>query len=118
MEELDVEVVLVSPMRRALRTCDIIFKGHHSKAEIIVEPSFREIMESSNDIGSKIQESMELFPHFNFEMIKDREAWYVHTLSEEKDKFEILGKLEGKVGKERSEIAVEETMRMMKENWF
>ena len=30
----------------------------------------------------------------------------------------MLKKLAGKVGKERSEVAVEETMRIMKENWF
>ena len=54
MAEVDVDVVLVSPMRRALRTSSIIFEGHKSKAAVIVEPSFREIMESSNDVGSKI----------------------------------------------------------------
>ena len=54
MAEVDVDIVLVSPMRRALRTCSIIFEGHKSKAAVIVEPSFREIMESSNDVGSKI----------------------------------------------------------------
>ena len=82
MKDIDVDIILVSPMRRALRTCSIIFQGHKSKAEIIVEPSFREIMESSNDIGSKIEESMNLFPSFNFDNIKDKQAWYVATLRE------------------------------------
>ena len=54
MAEVDVDVVLVSPMRRALRTCSIIFEGHKSKANVIVEPSFREIIESSCDVGSKV----------------------------------------------------------------
>lgn len=58
MRDIEVDVVLVSPMRRALRTCAIIFENHPSKAAVIVEPSFREIMESSNDIGSKLEESM------------------------------------------------------------
>ena len=62
MENVDVDIILVSPMRRALRTCNIIFKDHKSKAKVIVEPSFREVMESSNDIGSKIEESMGMFP--------------------------------------------------------
>jgi broad specificity phosphatase PhoE len=44
VKDLEVDIVLVSPMRRALRTCAIIFENHPSKAEIIVEPSFREIM--------------------------------------------------------------------------
>ena len=54
MKNVEVDVVLVSPMRRALHTCDIIFKDHPSKAKIIVEPEFREIMESSNDLGTEI----------------------------------------------------------------
>jgi len=59
-------------MRRALHTCAIIFEGHPSKPAIIVEPSFREIMESSNDIGSKLEESIKLYPTFNFENITDK----------------------------------------------
>jgi len=55
MKDVEVDVVIVSPMRRALRTCHIIFEGHKSKAKVVVEPAFREIMESSNDIGSKIE---------------------------------------------------------------
>ena len=52
MHKEKLDVVLVSPMRRALHTCQIIFDGHPDKPKIIVQPSFREIMESSNDIGS------------------------------------------------------------------
>ena len=102
MKDVDVDVVIVSPMRRALRTCHIIFKEHKSKAKVIVEPAFREIMESSNDIGSKIQESMQLFPEFDFSNVKDVEAWYVHTLFYPEDRQTILNKLEGLEGKERS----------------
>jgi broad specificity phosphatase PhoE len=54
VQGLDVDVVLVSPLRRALHTCAIVFEGHPSTPPIIVEPAFREIMESSNDIGSEI----------------------------------------------------------------
>ena len=75
-------------------------------------------MESSNDIGSKLEESMQLFPTFDFSSIKDKEAWYVHTLHFDKDREEVLKKIEGKTGKERSEAATEETMKIMKENWF
>ena len=72
MAEIDVDLVIVSPMRRALATCDIIFEGHKNKPPIIVEPAFREIMESSNDIGTKLEESIKMYPNFNFEHIKDK----------------------------------------------
>lgn len=33
--------MIVSPLRRALETCAIMFEGHKSKAAVIVEPVFR-----------------------------------------------------------------------------
>lgn len=95
MKDVEVDLIIVSPMRRALSTCSIIFEGHKSKAPIIVEPSFREIMESSNDIGSRLEESIQLFPTFNFDHINDKEAWYVHTLHNEKDRQWALSELKG-----------------------
>jgi broad specificity phosphatase PhoE len=44
VKDLNFDVILVSTLRRALQTCSIIFKGHHSNAPIIVEPAFREIL--------------------------------------------------------------------------
>ena len=74
-------------------------------------------MESSNDIGSKLEESIKKYPNFNFEQIKDKEAWYVHTLHSQKDRDHILGKLYGLTGEERKQKAIEYTMEIMKENW-
>lgn len=82
-------MVLVSPMRRALHTCHIIFENHPSHPKVIVEPAFREILESSNDIGSSLPESMLKYPHFDFTQIKDPHAWYVDTLNPQ-DKERVL----------------------------
>ena len=41
MKNIEVDIVLVSPMRRTLQTCDIIFKNHPSKPKIIVDPDVR-----------------------------------------------------------------------------
>lgn len=54
IKNIPVDLVIVSPLRRALKTCDIIFDGHPSNPPVIVDPTFREILCSSNDIGSKI----------------------------------------------------------------
>lgn len=51
-----------------------------------------------------------MFPHFDFSNIKDKESWYVHTLSFEKDKEDILKKLEGLQGEERKKTAIELTL--------
>jgi|JI9StandDraft_2_1071091.scaffolds.fasta_scaffold607071_1 broad specificity phosphatase PhoE len=41
MENIPVDIVIVSPLRRALETCHHIFKDHPSKPQIIVDPLFR-----------------------------------------------------------------------------
>ena len=41
MEDVDVDVVVVSPMRRTLMTCDLIFREHKNKPMIKVDPSIR-----------------------------------------------------------------------------
>lgn len=43
MKDIDLDLILVSPLRRALSTCARVFKDHKSKAPVIVDPIFREI---------------------------------------------------------------------------
>lgn len=62
MKDISVDLVIVSPLRRALTTCELVFEGHKSKAPIIVDPMFREIFESICDIGSRLRESMRDYP--------------------------------------------------------
>jgi broad specificity phosphatase PhoE len=92
MADINIDAVIVSPVRRTLQTCSIIFEGHRSNPQVFVEPYFRTILEGTNDIGSKVEESMQLFPSFNFDKVKDREAWYIQTLYPE-DRTSILSKL-------------------------
>jgi broad specificity phosphatase PhoE len=82
MEDREVDAVIVSPMHRALLTCHTIFQDHKSKPAIFVEPCFREIFESADDIGSKLPQSMLRFPQFEYSPVKDPHAWFVHTLKE------------------------------------
>jgi broad specificity phosphatase PhoE len=92
MAEIEVDLVIVSPLRRALHTCDIIFKNHKCKPPIIVEPCFRELFYGSADVGSKLPESVQQYPYFNYDKVKDKEAWFVHTL-QQKDREAILNKI-------------------------
>ena len=80
-------------MRRTLETCHIIFRDHKSKPKIIVDPHLRQYFESTCDIGSKMINSIKDFPEFDFSMIKDPEAWYIHTIFDQKVKEELLATL-------------------------
>ena len=76
---------MVSPLRRALLTCDIIFKDHPSKPQVFVEPLLTEKIHSASNFGTAICESMLKYPHFNFDKLNGVENdWYVHLLSEKK----------------------------------
>ena len=41
MADKKIDIVFVSPLRRALETCWEIFKDHPSKPQIIVDPLFK-----------------------------------------------------------------------------
>lgn len=50
----DIDVVVVSPLRRSLQTCDIIF-GDQKHIKFYVEPLLSERLSSAVDIGDKIK---------------------------------------------------------------
>jgi hypothetical protein len=66
-------------------------------------------MESSNDIGTEISESIAKYPHFDFRQIKDHHAWWIDTLHPA-DRDSIAKKLEGLEGENRKERAIEESL--------
>mmetsp|Transcript_14052 Transcript_14052/g.14097 ORF Transcript_14052/g.14097 Transcript_14052/m.14097 type:complete len:85 (-) Transcript_14052:359-613(-) len=65
VHSLDVQIVFVSPLRRALKTCDIIFKDHPNHPPVIVHPILHERFHNAHDVsvyeGSPFQE----FSHFD-----------------------------------------------------
>lgn len=54
-------------------------------------------MESANDIGTEIRESIIKYPSFNFDNIKDPDAWFIFTLNPQ-DREIVEKKLEGLEG--------------------
>jgi broad specificity phosphatase PhoE len=83
MKDKDIDLIIVSPLRRALKTCHLIFDGHKDNPKVIVDPAFREVLCSSNDIGSKLEESRQEFTKFDFSLITDPDFWYLHNLHDE-----------------------------------
>lgn len=64
-----------------------------------------------------MDESIKRYPQFNFDSIKNREAWFVYTLCEEEDRKNVLQALEGLEGQQRKEKAKEEIIKLMNARW-
>lgn len=85
-KELDIELVLVSPMRRALRTATLIFENHPSKPKLLALPMIREIFASSCDIPREFAKIKEEFPHVDFSLIEalpNPRLWFLDTVQED-----------------------------------
>lgn len=96
MANLPVDLVVVSPLRRALSTCALVFRDHENNPPIIVDPMFREIFESRCDIGSGLRQSMKDYPHFDYSLINNVDYWYVDCIKNEEAKANILNKIKSK----------------------
>ncbi len=81
MIPVPLDLILVSPLRRALQTCYHIFKGGEHKVPIQVHSEFAEIVESSGDIGDRLKETMEKIKDFDYSRIKNIESWYLNNVS-------------------------------------
>ena len=41
MKNIHIDLIIVSPLRRALKTCHLVFDAHKDNPPVIVDPSFR-----------------------------------------------------------------------------
>lgn len=74
MRDRPVEVVLVSPLTRALQTALGIFADHPARPRIVVEAGHRERLESSCDQGRSPRELRAAFPDVAFDHLPD--TWW------------------------------------------
>ena len=65
----------------------------------------REVFSSACDIGGRLHESIEDFPHFDFSKIKDPDAWYIHSIKNEAVREELQRQLEESAEGTRNERA-------------
>ena len=66
---LDVQKVFVSPFRRALQTCDILFKNHPNSPEIIVHPVLSECLHNGHDVSVYEGNPFPEYSHFNWSLV-------------------------------------------------
>ena len=64
VEGLKPDLVLVSPLARTLRTCDLIFGG--VECPVIAEPLLAESLRSGCDFAGEIEAKKQLYPYINF----------------------------------------------------
>ncbi|KRX07723.1 hypothetical protein PPERSA_05786 [Pseudocohnilembus persalinus] len=82
IKELNVKLVIVSPLKRTLQTCHEIFKNSHHKPIFIAQPQFREHMQSTCDIGGNIEESKKDYDYIDFSLVEQYPYQKIWTLYE------------------------------------
>lgn len=65
LRDIPFELVVVSPLTRAIQTASILFEGHPSAPRLLVEVLHRECQESSCDVGRAASELAAEFPHLD-----------------------------------------------------
>ena len=93
LKNVNISLVLVSPLRRTLQTAYYAFKDHPSKPLFKVIPLGREFMGLSCDFPTDIESLLKEFP-FDFselEAFKDKKLWILETFEGEDQ--ELLGGL-------------------------
>ena len=82
LKDVNITLVLVSPLRRALQTAYYAFKDHPSKPGFKVIPIGREVLGACSHFPSDIEILQKEFP-FDFsglEALKDKRYWIIETL--------------------------------------
>lgn len=65
LRDIPFELVVVSPLTRAIQTAALAFEGHPSQPRFLVEVLHRECQESSCDVGRAASELAADFPHLD-----------------------------------------------------
>lgn len=74
MQKIPFELVVTSPLTRALQTTAGLFSGHPSKPTLLVEVLHRECQESSCDVGRAASVLAKEFPDFRVDHLP--EIWW------------------------------------------
>lgn len=103
VEKLPVELVVVSPLTRALQTCLIAFGDRVGKVPFVVHPVAKEQMTASDDVGRHYEELEKDFPMLSFDLLKKEPTiwWYTdgkgkegETIEEFRERFKQQGVIE------------------------
>lgn len=80
---LPFELIVVSPLRRAIQTTLIAFEEEIKRGvPVIVHPLAREQMTASDDVGTYRHDLESLYPHLSFDMLPERDFWWYNDQPE------------------------------------
>jgi len=80
---LPFELIVVSPLRRAIQTTLIAFEEEIKRGvPVIVHPLVREQMTASDDVGTYRHDLESLYPHLSFNMLPERDFWWYNDQPE------------------------------------
>lgn len=66
---LDVALVLVSPLRRALQTCEILFSAHPNRPQVLVQPLLHEVIDTAHDASVFAGEPLSGYSHYDWSQV-------------------------------------------------
>lgn len=66
---LDVGLVLVSPLRRALQTCEILFSAHPARPQVVVQPLLHEVIDTAHDASVFAGEPLLGYSHYDWSQV-------------------------------------------------
>jgi len=96
LKDVNVTLVISSPLRRCLETTRGIFKDHKNKPKVIVWPVVKEMLLSSCDVSDDLATIKSEFPDYDFSLLDQLEypeLWLAYALENEKIRQEILDEL-------------------------
>jgi broad specificity phosphatase PhoE len=68
------ELIVTSPLTRAIQTTEGLFKDHPGRPPLLVEPLHRECLDNSCDVGRARADLLADFPHLNLDHLS--EVWW------------------------------------------
>jgi broad specificity phosphatase PhoE len=82
LRNVEIEYVIVSPMKRALMTCEnVLSHSHKSNTKVIVYPFLFEKIEDSCDILPDVSKNMRDYPHYDWTLMKNINNNHIYQLN-------------------------------------
>ncbi|KAL6073512.1 putative Alpha-ribazole phosphatase [Balamuthia mandrillaris] len=79
LEQKPIQLVVTSPLTRAVQTCDIVFGNLKGKVPFIMHPLCREQMSGADDLGRLKEDLKKEFEGYDMGLVPEGFWWYIPT---------------------------------------